>query len=234
MTTTTSSSSTTLASTIDDLTLTGTGNINGTGNARNNVITGNSGANILNGLAGADTLIGGAGNDTYVVDNAGDDVVEKEGEGTDTVQASVTYTLSDHVENLTLTGTAAIGGTGNTLDNTITGNNAANSLKGGAGSDSLVGNGGNDRLDGGLGADFLSGGIGDDTYVIDETGDVVDEAAGAGNDTVESSISYALGEQVENLSLYRHIQRRRRLVGNQQLGIAGNGHGDHHALTHAA
>ncbi|MBQ5964149.1 VCBS domain-containing protein [Massilia sp. ZL223] len=225
MTTTTSSSSTTLASTIDDLTLIGTGNINGTGNARDNVITGNSGNNTLNGMAGADTLIGGAGNDTYVVDSTADVVVEKEGEGSDTVQASVTYTLSEHVENLTLTGTAA-GGTGNSLDNTITGNNANNSLKGGAGNDTLAGNGGNDRLDGGLGADFLSGGVGDDTYVVDEAGDVVDELAGAGNDTVESSISYTLGEQLENLALTgtANLEGIGNDADNELTGNSGSNH----------
>ena len=77
MTTTTSSVSTTLNSTTDDLILTGTADINGTGNNRNNVITGNAGANVLNGMGGADTLVGGAGDDTYVVDNAGDRAVGK-------------------------------------------------------------------------------------------------------------------------------------------------------------
>src|SRR5437763_590641 len=103
MTTTTSSVTTTLDSITDDLTLTGTADINGTGNSRNNTITGIAGAIVLNGLGGADTMIGGLGDDTYVVDNAGDVVVEKPGEGTDTVQSSINYTLTANVENLVLT-----------------------------------------------------------------------------------------------------------------------------------
>ena len=72
---------------------------------------------MLDGGAGADTMSGGAGNDTYVVDDAGDVVTEAAGEGTDTVRARVSYTLGANVENLTLTGTGAINGTGNALDN---------------------------------------------------------------------------------------------------------------------
>ncbi|WP_436106242.1 VCBS domain-containing protein [Massilia sp. LjRoot122] len=201
MTTTTSSVSTTLNATTDDLILTGTADINGTGNLRNNTITGNSGANVLNGLAGADTLIGGSGNDTYVVDNIGDRVVEQPGEGVDSVQASVAHTLSEDVEHLTLTGTGSIAGGGNALDNTITGNNASNTLSGAAGDDSLVGNGGNDLLDGGAGADTMLGGVGNDTYVVDQAGDSVSEAAAAGADTVKSGISYTLGDNLEHLTL---------------------------------
>ncbi|WP_292039313.1 calcium-binding protein [Massilia sp. UBA6681] len=138
MTTTTASVSTTLNSTTDDLVLTGSADIDGTGNSRNNVITGNAGANVLNGMAGADRLIGGAGNDTYVVDNAGDVVVEQADEGIDTVLASTSYTLSDNVEHLTLTGNGSIAGSGNALDNTITDNGGSNSLSGGAGNDLLM------------------------------------------------------------------------------------------------
>jgi VCBS repeat-containing protein len=201
MTTITASVSTTLPTGVDDLTLTGSADINGTGNSLNNVITGNTGANILNGAAGADTLIGGAGDDTYIVDNAGDVVVENAGEGTDTVQSSVSYTLSANVENLTLTGSANIGGTGNGLDNVITGNAGSNALSGMDGNDTLVGNAGNDLLDGGTGADNMQGGTGDDTYVVDNAGDIVTEAAGSGTDTVNASISYTLTDNVENLTL---------------------------------
>ncbi len=201
MTTTTASVTTTLNSVTDDLVLTGTADINGTGNSRNNVITGNTGANVLNGLAGADTLVGGEGDDTYIVDSGADVVVEKAGEGNDTVQASVGTTLSDHVENLVLTGNAGIAGIGNAQDNSITGNGGSNVLNGGGGNDTLVGNAGNDSLDGGSGADTLLGGIGDDSYIVDDAGDAVTEAAGAGNDTVRSSISYTLVDNVEQLVL---------------------------------
>ena len=98
-------------------------------------------------------MTGLAGNDTYAVDNAGDVVIESFGEGTDTVQSGITYTLGSDVENLTLTGSADINGTGNALDNVIIGNSGANTMTG------LAGN---------------------DTYVVDNAGDVVIENANEG------------------------------------------------------
>src|SRR3989304_200938 len=100
----------TLDAEVEELVLLGTGNINGTGNALDNVITGTSGNNSLSGGLGADTLIGGAGNDTLVVDNINDVVVEEGGNGTDLGHSGVDFALGDEVENLTLTGTAAAAG----------------------------------------------------------------------------------------------------------------------------
>ena len=135
------------AANVENLTLTGNADINGTGNGFANTITGNSGDNTLDGGAGADTMTGGAGNDTYVVDNVGDVVDGSRGEGTDTVQSSVSYTLGANVENLTLTGALAINGTGNAVANVITGNSAANILIGLAGNDMLDGGAGDDTHD---------------------------------------------------------------------------------------
>ena len=203
----------TLIDNIERLTLTGSDAVDGTGNAVANVLTGNDGANTLTGLdgndtldggAGDDTLIGGTGDDTYVVDSAGDVVQEQVGEGSDSVQASVSYTLASNVENLSLTGLAAIDATGNALDNDLTGNDAANVL---------TGLDGNDVLDGGLGADTLIGGKGDDSYVVDNAGDVVTEVDGEGSDVVNASVSWTLGTALENLVL----------TGTDKINGTGNG-----------
>ncbi|MDD1426103.1 hypothetical protein MEO93_16665 [Dolichospermum sp. ST_sed3] len=162
----TAAATTTLSANVENLTLTGTTAINGTGNAGNNVITGNAANNILNGGAGndtlngdlgIDTLIGGTGNDIYLVDTTTDVITENVGGGTDTIQSSITFSLATltNIENLTLTGTAAINGTGNAGNNVITGNAANNILDGGAGKD---------ILNGGLGTDTLTGGTGIDRF----------------------------------------------------------------------
>ncbi|BAQ61989.1 alkaline phosphatase [Geminocystis sp. NIES-3708] len=213
----------TLTTNVENLTLTGTSAINGTGNILNNTITGNIANNNLNGGDGNDTLTGGDGNDTlnggtgsdrltsgtgndlYIVDNVGDIVIETSTLATeiDTVQSSITYTLTTNVENLTLTGTSAINGTGNTLNNTITGNIANNNLNGGDGNDTLTGGDGNDTLNGGTGSDRLTGGTGNDLYIVDNVGDIVSETSTLATeiDTVQSSITYTLTTNVENLTL---------------------------------
>ena len=123
-----------------------------TGTTAANVLTGLGGNDILNGGAGADWMLGGTGNDTYVVDNVGDVVTELDGEGSDTIQSSISFSLAGlaFVENLTLTGTAALSGTGNALDNIIIGNSGANVLTGLDGADTLNGGTGADQMFGGL------------------------------------------------------------------------------------
>src|SRR5207245_1322880 len=125
-------------------------------------------------------------------DDVGHVVMPHANEGIGTVFSSINYTLSSNVENLILAGSSGLSGTGNALDNVIIGNSGNNVLTGGAG---------NDTLDGGAGADTLVGGAGDDTYVVDTVGDVVTENAGEGTDLVQSSISYTLGANLENLTL---------------------------------
>lgn len=167
-----SAQSHTLGNNLENLTLTGILSVNGTGNAKANVIKGNAAAN---------TLEGRGGNDVYVTDGA-DVIVEALGEGVDLVESSGDITLSANVENLVLTGTA-VSGTGNALDNRLTGNAEGNTLDGGGGTDTMI------------------GGAGDDTYITDG-GDEITELLAGGFDRVESSASvFLLGANIEALRL---------------------------------
>ncbi|WP_457330197.1 calcium-binding protein [Rhizobacter sp. P5_C2] len=196
----------TLAATLENLTLTGTGNLNGIGNKAGNVLVGNAGANALDGGQGVDTMRGGAGDDTYTVDSTADVIVENSAEGTDTVKSNVSYTLSANIEVLTLTGSSNVNGTGNDLANTLTGN------------------GGTNRLDGGAGADAMSGGAGNDTYVVDDQLDSITEASGAGTDAVESTVTYTLAVNVETLTLKgsANIDGTGSTTANTLVGNVGN------------
>ncbi|QNM82992.1 cadherin-like domain-containing protein [Sphingomonas sabuli] len=156
---------------VENLVLTGTGAIEGIGNAFDNVIVGNAGDNFIHGAGGSDSMRGGEGNDTYVVWNAGDTVVEAAGAGHDTVRTIVDFALGANVEDLILTGAGTISGTGNGLANYMLGNSSANilagrggddAINGAAGNDRLLGEAGNDNLNGGNGADFIVGGTGSD------------------------------------------------------------------------
>jgi len=205
----------TLGVNLNHLTLTGAAAINGTGNTQDNLLTGNGAANTLTGLggndtldggAGADTLVGGAGDDSYIVDNAGDVITEGAGEGIDSVSASVSYTLAADVENLTLMGSANLNGTGNALDNQLTGNS------------------GDNTLDGGAGADAMAGGAGNDSYVVDNAGDAITEAANAGLDVVQASVSFALPVNVEQLILTgsANLDATGNALANQLTGNSGD------------
>ena len=148
-----SSISYTASTNVENLTLTGSSNINATGNALNNTLTGNNGNNTLDGGTGGDKMLGGGGNDTYIVDNASDAVTEVSNAGLDTIQTTLnTYslaaTLLANIENLTFNGSGNASLNGNALGNSITGYL------------------GNDTINGGLGNDSLTGGSGNDTFIF--------------------------------------------------------------------
>lgn len=184
---------------IETLTLTGTEAINATGNSKRNTLIGNGASNLLDGMGGADKMAGGLGNDTYVVDNWADVVTEGSTEGTaDVILSSVSYTLAGRfIETLTLTGTKAINATGNSKINTLIGNSADN------------------VLDGLGGADKMIGGLGNDTYIVDNKGDVVTEGSAEGTaDAILSSVSYNLGGRfIETMTL----------TGGANVNAVGNG-----------
>ena len=195
----------TLESNVEQMTLTGTGNIEATGNALDNKLTGNAGDNRIDGGSGADWMAGGDGNDVYIIDNARDRVAESAAGGSDTILSSVSLRLFDNVETATLTGRANLSLIGNSLDNVLTGNDGNNRLVGLAGNDTLAGGNGNDRYD------------------IDSTGDVIIEAEGAGIDTVYSTASYAMQDGVEQVVLLgtADLQATGNALNNNLTGNAG-------------
>ncbi|WP_112662346.1 calcium-binding protein [Microvirga flavescens] len=176
------------------------------GQSGNDTLYGELGDDRLDGGAGADHLEGGLGNDTYEVDSA-DTIVERANEGYDTVVASFDFTLQDNIEALTAkSGSAAVRLTGNAGANTITGNELAN------------------IIDGKGGADLMAGGFGDDTYSVDNAGDIVSENFGAGIDTILTITSYTLSANVENLTGQGStaLTLRGNELANQIVGGNGN------------
>lgn len=191
----------------------------------------------IDGLGGADTIFGGLGDDNYIVNATGARIVERLDEGIDTVFASVNASLSNNVELLVLTGSAALTGAGNALANRIFGNGGANSLSGEDGNDLLVGGDagpgglaadnadtlsggeGDDTLEGGAGDDRMVGGNGNDTYIVDSAGDLTIETANGGTDLVVASVNVRLRNGIENLDL----------VGS--TGLTGTGNGAANRIT---
>ena len=207
----------TLTANVEELALTGAGNLNGFGNASDNGLFGSTGANrleayagndFLNGLEGADTMVGGTGNDRYRVDNSGDVVVENAGEGTDTIEASISYVLPNHVENMVWISSAALSNASAAATIYQTGNALANLL---------VCNDGANILNGKAGADTMQGKRGNDSYFVDNASDKVVEAAGQGTDNVNTSVSYTLGTSVSVETL-----RTTNVAGTAAINLTGN------------
>lgn len=180
-----------------------------TGGLGNATLISGGGNDVLRGGAGIDVMIGRQGNDTYYINNTGDIVSESAGQGTDTVYASVNYTLPSGSAIEYLRANAGANGL------TLAGNELANTIVGGSGNDTLIGGAGNDVLKAGSGVDAMLGGQGNDTYYVDNPGDVVTEAAGQGTDTVYASVSYTLpsGSEIEYL---------RANAGANALTLTGN------------
>ncbi|MFM8342414.1 MAG: hypothetical protein ACKN9F_09380, partial [Methylomonas sp.] len=173
------------------------------GGAGSDTLIGGVGNDQLDGGAGADVMVGGEGDDTYLVNSVNDSIYEKAGQGYDKVITNTSYLLNANIEELRLLEGFAIHGTGNALNNLIIGNSSDN------------------ILDGVNGADTLIGGAGNDIYYVDNVGDVVVENAGEGTDTVQSSISYTLGANAENLILLDFAKPEKGLVDGKAVMVYG-------------
>ncbi len=188
------------------------------GSSNRTELRGTAGDDILRGDAGPNRMLGGKGNDTYYLNHTGDRIVELDGEGKDTVIASISVSLGDHsqfLETLVLVGTDNINAVGNALWNTIAGNSGNNFLDGARGNDRLFGGGGDDVFRDDQGSNVLAGGWGHDTYYINHSGNRIVEHKGRGIDHVVSSIDLSLadyGRYIENLTL----------TGNSNIDGAGN------------
>ena len=143
----------------------------GDGNDR---IAGSAGNDTFTGGLGDDLYIGGTGDDLFIIENIGDQIIEADGEGIDTVRTPFSYVAPSSIENIQLQGGEAINATGNAGANSITGNAGANIIDGGAGADKMI------------------GGLGDEVFYVDDSGDQVFDLLNAGTDTVYSSVSITL------------------------------------------
>jgi trimeric autotransporter adhesin len=181
-----SSISYTLPTQVSILTFTGNAALVGVGNSGNNTLVGNDGNDTLIAGSGVADLIGGEGADLFIINSTADIVSNPNyltSSGVDTIQSSVGYTLPDHINVLVLTGTASL---------VAAGNNQADSIVGNAGADTLQAGVGNDTLVAGSGLATLIGALGNDTFVINNTGDVIRDSVAGGSNTLVSSVSYTL------------------------------------------
>lgn len=162
------------------------------GGLGNDTLSGDEGNDLLVGGAGADLMMGGSGSDTYVVDDAGDVVIDTGTTGIDTVIAARSMVVPIGIERVILQGRVGLAVTGRDSHETITGTVGADRISarggndviaGGAGNDVLDGGNGNDVLDGGIGANQLLGGLGDDRLIANSSSDYL--SGGAGNDTYD-------------------------------------------------
>lgn len=178
------------------------------GDAGDDILMGGDDKDILDGGTGKDIMIGGVGNDSYIVDSTEDLVIERGNSGTDTVKANVAYTLDGNLENLTLTGSGKINGTGNNNKNKITGNKGDNTLRGEGGDDQLLGGKGKDILIGGLGKDVLTGGAGTDQFVFETPNQGIDKITdfNTGDDKIAINASgFGAGLQKGNLAANQFV-----------------------------
>jgi len=218
-----------LGKNIENLTLTGIIDIDGTGNELANILVGNNNDNRLDGGLGADRMIGGFGDDTYVVDSKADVVIENRswaaGGGIDTIESKISLALGANIDHLILTGADNTVGVGNSLANDIEGNDGANGLAGLTGNDTLTGGDGSDTVDGGVGADSLEGGEGDDLYLQDNKLDDIDEAGVSLNDELRTNqILTAIVAGIEHYSF----------VGGKTVSFSADGQNNRISGTTAA
>ena len=174
--------------------------INLTGNSEANELSGNDGANVIDGRDGADLMLGYGGNDIFIVNHAGDVVIEGAGGGLDTIFTSVGMTLGNNVERIGVNGfttTYAINLTGNSVANEMWGNDGVNILDGAGGADIMTGFGGND------------------IYFVDNAGDLILETGTGGYDTIFTSTSFTIGDDIERLAVNG-------VSGTAPLSLTGN------------
>ncbi len=187
--------------------------------------TGTGGHDLLAGGAGNDTLRGRGGNDTYVVNAAGDQVIERSNEGNDTVQVALSsYRLPTYVETLVFTGAGNFTSVGNSSNNTMSAGSGSDTLRGGEGNDTLLGgagldtlsgDNGNDKIYGGDGADQIQGGYGNDQIWGDAGSDTL-----FGNDGFDKLYG---GDGADIMDGGNHNDRMEGAAGNDTYVVNSSG-----------